>query len=1258
MFRRIFASLGFIVLFALTINARAQQGTAAISGVVTDQTGAVIPGATVTLRNLQTGVVLKTTTASGGGYVFRLVPPGPGYEIEFDDAGFSAVKISNLYLNVDDTRTQDAKMQAGASESVQVSATSASETINTTDAQVGNNVQVQVLNDLPVLNRDSPAALFYMLPGVTSDGSVSGARNDQSNVTMDGLDVNDNATGNFGAVVGNAPVDSVQEFRGVVGGQLSSSGEGGGGQFQLVTKGGTNQFHGSLFEYHRDTDMEANDWFSNNTGVPRSPLVRNQFGGSIGGRIIKDRLFFFFNYEGRRDTLSNLTTRTVPIDNYRNGILTYETASGTNTLSQTQVAALDPQGIGFNQPLLSLISSRYPHANDFSGDAGDLVNFAGYKFNAPYPYKEDNFSQRVDFKLNPRISFEGVGRFTKTNGTESAVQFPGDPETFPYLDQSFDWAGINTWVIGSNKTNQVELGEVYEDYSFPCSYNPEGDTQFGNLGGNGSGGSVISGPYADCGNAQGRTYPILMIKDDFDWSKGRHDIAIGGQTKRISPDNFVILNYNGAGMGLGGYVNSLVSPPSEPSMRPSDLNSNANAQALYDSAYALALAPYSSVSATYNYNNQGATLPQGSGATQDFRFYETEIYAGDTWRVTPHLTLSYGVRWQYYTVPYERHGLEGLAQFGDQSLSNSTFNYYFGQRLAQSAAGQTGPLSVPLISYVLGGKENGAQSYYAPEYHDFAPRVAFSYSPSWDPQTVFRGGVGIVYDHTVISAIQYQQTQFNYLFKNSVNDPLGIQNNAYTSYQQMARFGGLNSAPTPPPAPATATPYYPWVQNAGTANAFPVGLMDGEYNETVDPHFRNPYSVLPTLGMQHEFPKGFMLKMDYVGRLGRRLMAQADMSQLIDFPDNQSGQTMSQAFAYIVNQLRAGVAPNNMAPQPWFEHVLTPGYGVTQGATSNTAYAASVAPYAARGDFADWAYSLAGTQTAPGQYLLPANVGMPVQFAEDTVYTNKGFSGYNGLLVTLHKNMGFGLTFDINYTWSHSIDNVSVNSNTVAFGGYGFICDVVRPRECRGNSDFDSTNYINGYVTYDLPYGHGKMFGASSSWIVNELLGGWSVSALPGWHTGFPYFAGSNAFVAGFSNDAPAILTGNKTDMNIHLNGGKGGPLYAYSNPTKALGDYTGPVGFTIGGRNNLRGPRSTTLDAGLSKAFPVRDGIVFKLRGDAFNVMNHPVFNNPSTANSDITQSSAPFGVITSDGITNASGPNAGEGGPRVLQVSLRLEF
>lgn len=262
MSRRMIPAVGLLILslvFALTANG--QQGTAAITGVVTDAVGAIIPGVDVTLRNSQTGVVLKTKTESAGSYVFKLVPPGPGYTIKFEFPGFSAVEISGLYLNVDDTRTQNAKLQAGTTETIEVSAGDQNQTINTTDAQVGESVQVQVLNDLPIQNRDSPSALFTLMPGTTTSGSVTGARTDQDNVTLDGLDVNDNETGNFGAVVGNAPVDSVQEFRGVVGGQLASSGEGGGGQYQLVTKGGTNKFHGSAFEYNRDTVMAANDYF-------------------------------------------------------------------------------------------------------------------------------------------------------------------------------------------------------------------------------------------------------------------------------------------------------------------------------------------------------------------------------------------------------------------------------------------------------------------------------------------------------------------------------------------------------------------------------------------------------------------------------------------------------------------------------------------------------------------------------------------------------------------------------------------------------------------------------------------------------------------------------------------------------------------------------------------------------------------------------------------------------------------------------------
>jgi hypothetical protein len=200
-----------------------------------------------------------------------------------------------------------------------------------------------------VYNRDSPAVLFTLLPGITSTGATTGSRTDQTNVTLDGLDVNDNQTGNFQAIVANAPVDSVQEFHGLTAGQLPTSGEGGGGQFQMVTKSGTNHFHGSLFEYHRDTAMAANTWFNNNDDLPRTALIQNQFGGSVGGPVLKDKLFFFFAYQGSRITQSSSTTRTIPLPGFRAGTVVYDTTGGTSTLSAAQIKALDPKGIGVQQ---------------------------------------------------------------------------------------------------------------------------------------------------------------------------------------------------------------------------------------------------------------------------------------------------------------------------------------------------------------------------------------------------------------------------------------------------------------------------------------------------------------------------------------------------------------------------------------------------------------------------------------------------------------------------------------------------------------------------------------------------------------------------------------------------------------------------------------------------------------------------------------------------------------------------------------------
>ena len=290
-------------VFGLSICAQAQQFSG-LSGVVSDPSGGTVSGVSVTLENPKLALQVATTTNQTGFYQFLHVAPADGYRLTFS-------KIENVTLGVGVMETRDAKLELGSvSQSVEVQATGEA-TLNTTDATVGNVIGAKLIDSLPVQLRDSPAALLGLQPGVVlagnndpsgnRDGAVTGARADQGNITIDGIDANDQATGQAFATVGNAPVDAVQEFRGITAGDTSDLGRSSGAQIQLVTKSGSNDFHGNAYEYNRNTTFEANSFFNNKNGIPRPALIRNQFGGSLGGRIIKDKMFFFFNYEGRRD---------------------------------------------------------------------------------------------------------------------------------------------------------------------------------------------------------------------------------------------------------------------------------------------------------------------------------------------------------------------------------------------------------------------------------------------------------------------------------------------------------------------------------------------------------------------------------------------------------------------------------------------------------------------------------------------------------------------------------------------------------------------------------------------------------------------------------------------------------------------------------------------------------------------------------------------------------------------------------------------
>jgi hypothetical protein len=1295
----------FVVLALVTMPASYGQTTAGMTGTVSDPTGAVVPGALVTLTNKTTGVKLTLTTNAIGSYRFTEVPPGAGYEAAFSAKGFTTVVVKDIYLKVAEVRTQDATLTVGAHEEVQVSAASSEVTIDTTDATVGNNIDVRTLDSLPVQQRGNPTALFEMQAGVTDTGSVTGSRVDQNDVTLDGLDVNDLVTGGVGynsspngiaegirtqTIVGGAPVDSLEQFTGSVAGDAADSGPGGGGQFSLITKAGTNKFHGNLNEYNRNTSFVANSWFSNNATpiVPRNHLIQNQFGGNLGGPFTiphvfngKDRAFFFFDFLDDQIVRSILAQRAVPLDSLRAGNVNYiyDSAGDTHQLTPAQFTAMDPAGLGTPSQWLTAFTAAYPHSN--SKVAGDGVNSSGYLFNAPDGEGLTNYIGRGDVNLNDKMKLFAEFAFIRSDSVLNVVQFQNGGDTNPLTDRSYRFVVGHTWLINSNTTNRLFLGETVQKYSnvvvgdpSNATWNPNGTTWY--TFDDGTGPALVSSIYLAPGGAAHRV-PIPVLRDDFSWTKGRHTFTFGGSFKDLLIHNTSITDINIAEEGMGGFTLSLCGPApgdcgtGNPSLRPSNIETAGAegnlAEYDWDQVYAFMLGRIGEVSSTFNYNKSGQALKQLTGDQRFYRSYETQLYFEDSFKVLPSLTATFGLGYQYFSVPYETRGLE--------SVQNISFQQYLQARVAQSNEGNTDPDAVPLISYLLGGKGNGngAPSMYQPEYKLLSPHVAFAWNPGFDKKLVINASGSISYDRTVINAIQQLQDANSYLFQQPLPLPQGIPGDPYDSIKSGPRLDKANDLSNvkgivAPPTPAA--PYLPFANaNACAGTGLSVcGLYLGSaFNSaTIDTDLKTPYNINFNFGVQHQLHWDMVVKANYVGHLGRRLIGQADVNQVLDFPDPMSNQTLGQAMAGLTLQMRAGATAATVKPEPWFEDVIGLANLAASGTTGYSSYTqflvATWGPFAYRGDFGDTVQYLADNGA-------PYNVGSASQFSENSFYTNQGFSTYHGLLLTLNKNLSHGVAFDFNYTYSHSIDNTSAFANSqgdTGIGGIGLICDIVRPRECRSRSDFDIRHYITTDATYQLPFGRKRMILNTVPRGVDEIIGGWDVSGLAIWHTGVPWSTVANAFVASYSNDAPGILVGPAKNVATHVTKLTEGGVNIFRDEDPNIMLYTaansfeGPIGFQIGPRNELNGPRFFDADLGLAKNFPIiGESLNLKFRADAFNALNHPNFNLPANNvyngydQQDITNLSS-FGTIS----TTVEQPGNLNNGARVLQLSLRLEF
>ena len=499
----------FIVVVFVSLfgghTALAQTGTSSLHGTITDKSGAAVPDAKITISNTEINVELSTTTDKFGSYQFVEIRPAT-YVLTVQAAGFATVRQTGLILLVASPRTNDVSVDvATVATTVEVSSTA--QTINTTDATLGNAFNQSQISALPFEGRD-PVSILSLQPGVVTvagrdvvdqnadsrGGAVNGARSDQTNVTLDGLDNNDQLNGYAFQGAVRATLDSLEEFRVTTQNAGADQGRSSGAQVSLVTKSGTNSFHGTAYEYNRPTNLVANEWFNKHAqlqnGEPNDPgrFLRNTFGGSFGGPIKKDRAYFFAAYEGQRTRESAQETRVVPSAALRDGVVQYQCAdasacpggsitglSGTSynfqpgftAVGPTQIAQMDPNctangtcpnGPGVNAASLQVMNS-VPLPN--SELVGDGFNYLGYTFSAPTPNKLDTYIVKFDLNLNQSGTQRVFTRLGLQNDhAAGAPQFPGqDPSTVNTNNSKSILAGYS-WTISPTKVNNFRYGFI------------------------------------------------------------------------------------------------------------------------------------------------------------------------------------------------------------------------------------------------------------------------------------------------------------------------------------------------------------------------------------------------------------------------------------------------------------------------------------------------------------------------------------------------------------------------------------------------------------------------------------------------------------------------------------------------------------------------------------------------------------------------------------------------------------------------------
>jgi len=1260
-----------VLLLAATSHAWAQAGTAGLTGTVKDSQGAVVPGATITITNTATGGSRTTVSNETGIYNLPGLPPG-NYTLKVELSGFRTYLHENVVLQVDITTRNDVELAlSGVAESVTVR--EALPILNTTNASVGNTMNRETIARLPV-EAQNVVHLLSLQPGAvfipttnpnTVDpryGSVAGARSDQQNVTLDGVDVNDPQLQAAYTSAVRVTQEALQEFRVSTSNYGAETGRSSGPQVSLVTRGGTNDYRGSGYWLARRTETSSNEYFLKLAQVKsgkasQAPkLDKDIWGGSIGGPVRRNKMFFFFNYERLRENSESPVVRSVPSSSFRDGVLIYQCAdasacpggsvsgfrsshsvpAGWYGLSPAQIAALDPLGIGPSRAASDYFQ-QYPLANEPGLDGRNIMDF---RFAAPIKNDFHTPIGRIDYRFTDNQSL--FGRFNIQDDTiNAAPQFPGGPPNSQSLltnkgfaigyDVALSSSLVNSFRYGMTQIDSETVGRVngnYTTFRFITSFSPITFTT-------------------------SRQTPTQNIVNDLSWLKGRHTLKTGANLRftRIPSTR-----------NSGSFLSATVNPSWVDGVGRTYMPGGANCTtpgcsqvpavagtfaAGYADAWLNVLGVLSQANLTANYDRDGNLLPVGQPVSRKYASDEYEVYLQDSWQIASTLTITAGVRYGLYSPPYEVNGLQVAPTIS------------MGEKFAQRADGMLRGVPAnqsPIVTFALAGPKNGGKGFYEWDKNNWAPRVAVAWTPhaesgvmGWltgGDRMVIRSGYSKVFDRIGQGiALNFDQS-FAFGMATSISSPFG----APYETNPNVRFRDVNTLPpTVPTAPPGGFPQTPPIE---------AGIITSSIDDTLV----TPSAHMVNLVIGRELAHNFAFEGGYVGRFGRDLLIRRDLAMPLNLVDTRSGMDYFTAAQQLIRDTQAAGIPAGAAfaayrvlgNMPYWENLFPSATGNGLSPTQNIARRFNR-------DAPDYITTLWRTDQFcnPGCSIYGPFAYFDRQYDSLASLSSLGRSNYNAMFLTLRKRYSGGLQFDLNYTLSKSKDMGSNVERGSAFGNFGaggysgFLINSFDPELNYGISDFDIRHQINVNWIWDVPFGHGRKFASGAPGFLNQIIGDWSIAGLGRWTSGFPFNV-QNCRSCWPTNwnlqgNASLVNPGQLPETELTKNAVDNRPS-PFADAANALKFFRFSLPGEAGLRNELRGDGYFNIDLSVSKAF--RLGIAdnrLRFRWDVFNVTNTAKFDVNGTT---MLPDRSGFGRY--NGTLATCDAQAG----RCMQFALRYEF